>query len=206
MSKTGIQSRVGIIQTFSGLMPGIVLFIGIGVPLVTEAGQSVVPGSLIFVADLANVVGVALLVIISLPVGIVIESFGRKLEHIFDPEANRTDVSIGGKKVSNPFARISMRREVEDVITNQSTHFEEKFRKLCEEEFDSYDGAIEGEDAKQLWRLMRSYLLASSYSLGIRYYALNRMFRGLWSCFIILFFYYSILILYFLLVLYIILL
>lgn len=200
MSKAGVESRVGIIQTFSGLIPGIILCVGIGISLVTEVGRSVVPGSLSIVTDLVNVVSIALLVIISLPIGIMIESFGRKLEHILDPEANRKDISIGGRGISNPFARISMRREIENLIENRSTHFEEEFGRLCEEEFDSYDGAIEGSDAKQLWRFIRSYLLASPYSLGIRYYALNRMFRGLWSCFVILFFYYLLIIILVLLV------
>ncbi len=124
----------------------------------------------------------------------MIEFFGRKLEHALDPEAKREAIRLRGKEISNPFARISMRREIEDLGEDRSTHFEEEFWRLCEAEFDSYNGSIEGEDAKQLWRYVRSYLIASSYSLGIRYYALNRMFRGLWSCFMILLVYYLLLI------------
>jgi hypothetical protein len=169
-------------EVFGDVIPGVILLAGVWVLLSTSLGPTLDPVTP--VTDSLGVVELGLLGVVSFVVGMVLQGFGQKTEHLLDRLARGTDNRLVSS-VTRCLAvtRISMTCEIEALSKEPSTVFQEAFWRTCRDEFEFLDEPLGKEDADHLWRVVQASVAASPYSLASRYRALNNMCRGLWAGF-----------------------
>lgn len=204
MPNGGISAHFGVMEVFANIIPGVVILTGVVAGAVLS-----VPGSGDLLVFDIGVEEFALVAVLSLVVGMFLDFAGVGIEGLIDAVLKRLKprphpAEENGDRSDTKLVKLleskSMSGRFEELSTKPHTPFENEFWAICRHRFPFASEIGRGDtanqvgdsnvDFKRFWRTIHAHQEPSRYSLSVRYRALGAMCRGLWTGFVLLFFYY----------------